>query len=135
MLIDKSACRLLCLRCVMLTSPQVASLAPDRQSATPSTSVDVRISFSAFHSASGWLQAAALALRDYPLVNSSLAPDESAIVQHNVVNMGIAVNTPYGLAVPNIKNVQGGGWGRSHLEANPLLKSSGPLARLWMRQW
>ncbi|GAB4821346.1 hypothetical protein N2152v2_008392 [Parachlorella kessleri] len=53
-----------------------------------------------------FIKAAALALREYPLVNSSLAPDESAIIQHNVVNTGIAVNTPYGLAVPNIKNVQ-----------------------------
>jgi hypothetical protein len=52
------------------------------------------------------VQAAALALREFPLVNASLAPDESAIVQHNVVNIGIAMNTPYGLVVPNIKNVQ-----------------------------
>lgn len=41
-------------------------------------------------------------------MNASLAPDESAIVQHNTVNIGIAMATPYGLVVPNIKGVQVG---------------------------
>lgn len=39
-------------------------------------------------------QAAALAVREYPLLNASLAPDGSAIAQHNTVNLGIAMATP-----------------------------------------
>jgi hypothetical protein len=57
------------------------------------------------------LQAAALALRSYPLVNSSLSPDHKSLLLHNRVNLGIAMATPLGLAVPNIKDVQVGvGW-------------------------
>lgn len=51
-------------------------------------------------------QAAALALQQYPLVNASLAPDQAAVLQHRRVNLGIAMATPHGLAVPNIKDVQ-----------------------------
>ncbi|MDC1414785.1 2-oxo acid dehydrogenase subunit E2 [Gammaproteobacteria bacterium] len=45
-------------------------------------------------------------LTDFPMLNSSLDQDLEKIVIKNYVNMGIAVNTPEGLIVPNIKNVQ-----------------------------
>ena len=51
-------------------------------------------------------QAAALALAEFPSVNASLAADQSAITQHGAKNIGVAVATPHGLAVPNIKNVE-----------------------------
>ena len=45
-------------------------------------------------------------LTDFPMLNSSLDQDLEKIVIKNYVNMGIAVDTPEGLIVPNIKNVQ-----------------------------
>jgi pyruvate dehydrogenase E2 component (dihydrolipoamide acetyltransferase) len=45
-------------------------------------------------------------LTEFPMLNSSLDQDLEKIVIKNYVNMGIAVNTPEGLIVPNIKNVQ-----------------------------
>jgi len=45
-------------------------------------------------------------LIDFSMLNSSLDQDLETIVIKNYVNMGIAVDTPEGLIVPNIKNVQ-----------------------------
>ena len=45
-------------------------------------------------------------LTEFPMLNSSLDQDLKKIVIKNYVNMGIAVDTPEGLIVPNIKNVQ-----------------------------
>ncbi|KAL4422322.1 hypothetical protein ABPG75_008519 [Micractinium tetrahymenae] len=50
--------------------------------------------------------AAALAIRDFPLVNASLGQDQASVLQHRRVNLGVAMATPHGLAVPNIKDVQ-----------------------------
>lgn len=52
------------------------------------------------------MKAAALAIRQVPLVNASLAEDQSAILEHSHVNLGVAMATPHGLVVPNIKHVQ-----------------------------
>src|SRR5690242_3165341 len=48
------------------------------------------------------LKATALALQEYPLLNSTFAGDE--IVYHGSVNLGVAIDTPNGLVVPNIKD-------------------------------
>lgn len=53
-----------------------------------------------------FLKAAALALREFPNVNASLTPDQAAVLQHRRANLGVAMATPHGLAVPNIKDVQ-----------------------------
>jgi pyruvate dehydrogenase E2 component (dihydrolipoamide acetyltransferase) len=45
-------------------------------------------------------------LTEFPMLNSSLSQGLEKIVIKNYVNMGIAVDTPEGLIVPNIKNVQ-----------------------------
>jgi pyruvate dehydrogenase E2 component (dihydrolipoamide acetyltransferase) len=45
-------------------------------------------------------------LLEFPLLNSSLSKDLDHAVIKNYVNLGIAVNTPEGLIVPNIKNAQ-----------------------------
>ncbi|MDC0905425.1 2-oxo acid dehydrogenase subunit E2 [Gammaproteobacteria bacterium] len=45
-------------------------------------------------------------LIEFPMLNSSLDYCLEKIVIKNFVNMGIAVDTPEGLIVPNIKNVQ-----------------------------
>jgi 2-oxoisovalerate dehydrogenase E2 component (dihydrolipoyl transacylase) len=52
------------------------------------------------------LKAASLALSEFPILNSSLSPDLSQIVYHGSHNIGVAMDTPAGLLVPNIKNVQ-----------------------------
>jgi pyruvate/2-oxoglutarate dehydrogenase complex dihydrolipoamide acyltransferase (E2) component len=51
-------------------------------------------------------QAAAISLQKFPTINSSLSADGASLIQHTRTNIGIAVATPYGLAVPNIKDVQ-----------------------------
>ena len=45
-------------------------------------------------------------LFDFPLLNSSLDQNLEKIILKEYVNLGIAVDTPEGLIVPNIKNVQ-----------------------------
>src|SRR5210317_1160115 len=45
-------------------------------------------------------------LADFPLLNSSLDKNLEKIILKDYVNLGIAVDTPEGLIVPNIKNAQ-----------------------------
>lgn len=40
------------------------------------------------------------------MVNASLVPDQSSLLLHRSINLGVAMATPHGLAVPNIKDVQ-----------------------------
>lgn len=47
-----------------------------------------------------------MALREYPGVNASLAEDGEALAQHGDHNLGVAMDTPAGLVVPNVKRVQ-----------------------------
>ena len=51
------------------------------------------------------LKAAALALRTYPKFNASLSADGESIIFKKYVNIGIAVDTPAGLVVPVIRDV------------------------------
>ncbi len=51
------------------------------------------------------LAATAKALREQPRFNASLAPSGDAIVLKDYVNIGIAVDTPNGLVVPMLKDV------------------------------
>jgi len=52
------------------------------------------------------LKALSLTLETYPVLNSSLAEDESSLTYHGDHNIGVAMDTPRGLLVPNIKGVQ-----------------------------
>ena len=51
------------------------------------------------------LKAVALALRQHPLLNASLDEEKGEIVYKQYVNLGVAVDTPRGLVVPVIRNV------------------------------
>ncbi|WP_028693465.1 dihydrolipoyllysine-residue acetyltransferase [Pseudomonas cremoricolorata] len=51
------------------------------------------------------LKASAFLLKEMPDFNSSLAPSGKAIIRKKYVNIGFAVDTPDGLLVPVIKNV------------------------------
>ena len=51
------------------------------------------------------LKACAMALRQYPQFNVSLDTDSEHIVQKHYINIGIAVDTPAGLMVPVIRDV------------------------------
>ena len=52
------------------------------------------------------LKATSLALAAYPQVNASVADDESSMTYHVDHNIAIAMDTPRGLLVPNVKRVQ-----------------------------
>jgi pyruvate dehydrogenase E2 component (dihydrolipoamide acetyltransferase) len=45
-------------------------------------------------------------LKDFPLLNCSLDQSLEKIILKDYVNLGIAIDTPQGLIVPNIKNAQ-----------------------------
>ena len=51
------------------------------------------------------MKALAVALKTYPRFNSSLAPDGKSLILKKYFNIGIAVDTPNGLVVPVIKDV------------------------------
>ena len=51
------------------------------------------------------LKASVSALRAYPDFNSSLSPDKASLIQKRYYNIGVAVDTPEGLVVPVIKDV------------------------------
>jgi 2-oxoisovalerate dehydrogenase E2 component (dihydrolipoyl transacylase) len=53
-----------------------------------------------------FIKAASLSLLQYPVLNSSIAEKEDEIIYHGSHNIGIAMDTPKGLIVPNIKNCQ-----------------------------
>lgn len=44
-----------------------------------------------------------MALNDYPILNARMTEDETALIYHDDHNIGVAVDTPHGLLVPNIK--------------------------------
>ncbi|MBF0277626.1 MAG: 2-oxo acid dehydrogenase subunit E2 [SAR324 cluster bacterium] len=53
-----------------------------------------------------FMKALALALRKYPILNSRLNPEVTEIIFQDSCHIGMAVDTPNGLMVPNVKNVQ-----------------------------
>ncbi|TRY61206.1 hypothetical protein TCAL_04195 [Tigriopus californicus] len=52
------------------------------------------------------IKAASLALHDYPNLNASVDVENSTIIQNLSHNIAVAMDTPMGLIVPNIKKVQ-----------------------------
>ncbi|KDO30997.1 hypothetical protein SPRG_04185 [Saprolegnia parasitica CBS 223.65] len=52
------------------------------------------------------IKAASLALKYYPVLNASVSEDESSITMHAQHNISVAMDTPKGLLVPNVKNVE-----------------------------
>ena len=63
-------------------------------------------------------RAVVLALREFPRVNGSIEGDD--VVFHNYVNLGIAVSTDRGLAVPVLRNVQDMSFGKIESEIKRL---------------
>ncbi|MDT7888025.1 MAG: dihydrolipoamide acetyltransferase family protein [Desulfurococcales archaeon] len=55
------------------------------------------------------IKAVVKALKEYPLLNSSLDMNKGEIVVKKYYNIGVAVDTEQGLVVPNIKNADGKG--------------------------
>jgi pyruvate dehydrogenase E2 component (dihydrolipoamide acetyltransferase) len=51
------------------------------------------------------LKASVSALRAYPTVNSSLSPEGDSLIMKKYINIGVAVDTPDGLVVPVITDV------------------------------
>ena len=71
-------------------------------------------------------RATILALQKYPEMNASLVGD--TIVKYKSVNLGIAVASPTGLIVPNIKDAQ-------NLSVVELSKAASPLCEKARATW
>lgn len=56
------------------------------------------------------IKALSMALKDYPILNAHVDPDCKNITFRSDHNIGVAVNTPQGLVVPNVKAVQVHTW-------------------------
>ena len=52
------------------------------------------------------IKAASIALTKYPILNSSLDVETESIIYKDAHNISVAIDTPQGLVVPNVKNVQ-----------------------------
>jgi pyruvate dehydrogenase E2 component (dihydrolipoamide acetyltransferase) len=52
------------------------------------------------------MKASVVALRQYPEFNSSLSPDGESLVLKDYFHIGVAVDTPNGLVVPVIRDVE-----------------------------
>jgi 2-oxoisovalerate dehydrogenase E2 component (dihydrolipoyl transacylase) len=52
------------------------------------------------------IKAASIALMDYPIINSSLNEEELTLTLHSNHNIGVAMDSPRGLAVPVLKACQ-----------------------------
>jgi pyruvate dehydrogenase E2 component (dihydrolipoamide acetyltransferase) len=50
------------------------------------------------------VKAVTMAIKDYPIFNASFDHESEEIVYKDFVNIGVAVDTPDGLIVPNVKN-------------------------------
>ena len=54
------------------------------------------------------VKAISLALKEYPLLNAHVDTDCTQVTYRADHNIGVAVDTPLGLVVPNVKQVQVG---------------------------
>ncbi len=77
-----------------------ASTPTARNSTPPPRSKGYRVTLLAF-----LMKASVSALKAFPEFNSSLSPDKDALILKNYYNIGIAVDTPDGLVVPVVKDV------------------------------
>ena len=50
------------------------------------------------------IKAASLALSKYPILNSSLDLEHESVIYKSAHNISVAMDTPQGLVVPNVKN-------------------------------
>ena len=53
-----------------------------------------------------FIKATSLALKEYPILNASISEDKANLIYHESHNIGIAMDTPKGLIVPVIHDVQ-----------------------------
>ncbi|EER23474.1 2-oxo acid dehydrogenases acyltransferase domain containing protein [Coccidioides posadasii C735 delta SOWgp] len=83
----------------------ISALASIRQKILSHPTEPQKISFLPFI-----IKAVSLALQQYPLLNARVDtttnPDKPSLVMRSSHNIGVAMDTPTGLLVPNIKNVQ-----------------------------
>ena len=52
------------------------------------------------------MKAASMALADYPSLNSAVSNDEETQTYRGAHNIGVAMDTPRGLLVPNVLNCE-----------------------------
>lgn len=52
------------------------------------------------------IKALSMALKDYPILNAHVDGACTSVTYRSDHNIGVAVDTPHGLVVPNVKKVQ-----------------------------
>merc|ERR1711871_470910 len=52
------------------------------------------------------LKAASLALLEFPVLNAAISEDEGSVIYKGAHNISVAMDTPRGLLVPNVKNCE-----------------------------
>lgn len=62
---------------------------------------NIKLSFMPF-----FIKACSLAMKEYPIINSLLSDDKQIVIVRHQHNIGIAMDSPLGLVVPNIKNCE-----------------------------
>ena len=65
----------------------------------PALTYGIKLTYMAFI-----VKAITKALKEFPIFNASFDHEKEEIIYHDYINIGIAVDTPEGLMVPNIKN-------------------------------
>lgn len=80
---------------------KISKLSKLRNELNSNTDIDLKLSFVPF-----FVKAISLALSEYPLLNSSLDLENESIKLKKLHNIGIAMDTKIGLAVPVIHDVQ-----------------------------
>lgn len=70
------------------------------------------------------LRAAALALREHPVVNSGFDPKRSVVLQYESVDLSVAVTLPEGLITPIVKNADKKGLKEISREVKGLVKKA-----------
>ena len=75
------------------------------------------------------IKAASQALIEFPMINAHVNADCTAVTYKASHNIGIATDTPHGLMVPNIKNVQVGNKDKTFLYLTSLINKEVNVGR------
>ncbi|KXT29370.1 dihydrolipoyllysine-residue acetyltransferase component of pyruvate dehydrogenase complex [Candidatus Phytoplasma oryzae] len=62
---------------------------------------DIKLTYMAFIA-----KVVSVALKEFDILNATFNDEKNELIYQDIINLGIAIDTPYGLIVPNIKNIE-----------------------------